>query len=554
MAQLLRYHQYPTTGIGVNTKTIHVDDVKQQASTRGGDGSGGAYDWTLMPLNPSTSTDSEKKMIGSLCYDAGVSVEMYYTNDGSGTDTLKSATAFTSIFKYANAIPGYNSGNELVGNGFNEMANPNLDAGLPVLLGITGSGGGHAIVCDGYGYNNSVLYHHLNMGWSGSDNAWYDLPNIGTWAKFDKVYKCVYNVFKTGTGEIISGRVTNGATAQQGVQVTANDGAGGTFTDTTDQYGIYAFPNVKSATTYTISCSEKTKQVTTGTSTANSKNCGNKWEVNFNISSGSYSISGTITGDTKSGVTITVTGSGTGSASSGQDGTYTVSDLSAGTYIVTPSKTNYTFSPATRTVEITNQNVTSCDFTATQGGTDKKVTIGSEFTIIYANGLDKKPTVYAAYIENGKTKKKSVKVTDTSKDFPSDTVNCLWTSKATEGNYDLCIKGVSNGQKIDKKVETAVVTPPTITGVSSIQLVPGEELTVTGTYFGTKPKTWFEYERTVCGNTKNCKSLCKIVRDSVTFDSETGASSYVLIVPKIKDDATNIRLWVDSGTGSGAYP
>ena len=59
------------------------------------------------------------------------------------------------------------------------MVNPNLDAGYPVLFGITGAGG-HAIVCDGYGYNPSTMYHHLNMGWSGNDDAWYNLPTIDT--------------------------------------------------------------------------------------------------------------------------------------------------------------------------------------------------------------------------------------------------------------------------------------------------------------------------------------------------------------------------------------
>ena len=49
------------------------------------------------------------------------------------------------------------------------IADPNLDAGYPVLFGIQGpvSAASHEIVCDGYGYDNSTLYHHLNLGWSG---------------------------------------------------------------------------------------------------------------------------------------------------------------------------------------------------------------------------------------------------------------------------------------------------------------------------------------------------------------------------------------------------
>ena len=51
------------------------------------------------------------------------------------------------------------------------IINPNLDAGCPVMLGIDPIG--HAVPCDGYGYDLSTLYHHLNYGWSGNFNAWY---------------------------------------------------------------------------------------------------------------------------------------------------------------------------------------------------------------------------------------------------------------------------------------------------------------------------------------------------------------------------------------------
>ena len=48
------------------------------------------------------------------------------------------------------------------------MINPNLDASYPAILGITDAvGGGHEIIVDGYGYNVSTLYHHLNLGWGG---------------------------------------------------------------------------------------------------------------------------------------------------------------------------------------------------------------------------------------------------------------------------------------------------------------------------------------------------------------------------------------------------
>lgn len=103
MAQLMRFHQFPVDGIGIKTLDIYVDGSIRSASTRGGDGNGGAYNWGLMPLIPdSGATLQERQMIGSLCYDAGVSVHMSYSSDGSGAGG--SYRALKEVFGYSNAI------------------------------------------------------------------------------------------------------------------------------------------------------------------------------------------------------------------------------------------------------------------------------------------------------------------------------------------------------------------------------------------------------------------------------------------------------------------
>ena len=37
---------------------------------------------------------------------------------------------------------------------------------------------GHEVIVDGYGYNSATLYHHLNLGWTGMADAWYNLGNL----------------------------------------------------------------------------------------------------------------------------------------------------------------------------------------------------------------------------------------------------------------------------------------------------------------------------------------------------------------------------------------
>ena len=107
----------------------------------------------------------------------------------------------------------------------NNMINPNLDAQFPVLLGIIDPLHpiGHEVVVDGYGYNSATLYHHLNLGWAGTADAWYNLPTVSTGIyNFNSAIECIYNVFPQGSGEIISGRVLDaGGNPVSGATITA---------------------------------------------------------------------------------------------------------------------------------------------------------------------------------------------------------------------------------------------------------------------------------------------------------------------------------------------
>ncbi|MCX8031280.1 MAG: carboxypeptidase-like regulatory domain-containing protein [Thermodesulfovibrionales bacterium] len=80
-----------------------------------------------------------------------------------------------------------------------------------------------------------------------------------------------------------------------------------------------------------------------------------------------FSLSGTITfgGIGLQGVTVALSGSASATTTTGPGGTYTFSNLSPGTYTITPSLQSYAFTPANATRTITNANITGVDFTAT---------------------------------------------------------------------------------------------------------------------------------------------------------------------------------------------
>jgi len=291
MAQIMYFHRYPTAGVGTASFPITVGGVAQTANLRGGDGAGGAYQWTTMVADPdATITDAQCAAIGALTYDAGVAAHMAYdttANGGSGADTLLAVKQLVDVFLYANARTGYSGAqNATIPSAIlYNMVNSNLDASLPVALAIYDpSSGGHAIVCDGYGYEGSTPYHHLNMGWSGTDDVWYNLPNIDVAGMpFTVVRGCGYNIYPNGSGEIVSGRVFDSSNnLVSGATVTAT-GGGLTYTATSSGNGVYALRGLPSNTTYTITASSGGSiSVNVGTSVNDGTTTGNVWAADIN--------------------------------------------------------------------------------------------------------------------------------------------------------------------------------------------------------------------------------------------------------------------------------
>ncbi|MBN1673254.1 MAG: C10 family peptidase [Kiritimatiellae bacterium] len=285
MAQFMFGDRWPATGVGTASFEIKTNGVATTRSLRGGDGAGGAYSWAEMVADPDATISAEQaQAIGALCHDAGVAVSMSYSNNASSAQMSKVPLALTDTFGYANAVWSYNSMADL-GAAANDMVNPNLDAGRATLLGIWGASGGHAIACDGYGYNANTLYHHLNMGWAGVCDAWYDLPDISD-AGYTSVFTCVYNVFTNETGEIVSGRVIESSGLPATNATVTIDGGGTNRTTGTNARGIYAFPGLLADTEYEVSVetpgySYPARWVATGNSRQSAALAGNCWGVDF---------------------------------------------------------------------------------------------------------------------------------------------------------------------------------------------------------------------------------------------------------------------------------
>ena len=295
MAQVMRHHEHPTSAVGTHEFTITVDGADQNVNLLGGDGSGGTYNWADMDFGPYVPDAGHRQAIGRLTHDAGASVGMAYTPDGSSASMFTGADQLIAFFDFETAKKGLGNWYEnLPEVNLNTMVNPNLDAGFPVMFSVKrqkpdNTWGGHVVIGDGYGYHQQTLYHHLNMGWSGSSDAWYNLPDIETTNYHYTVLDgCVYNLFPSGTGEIISGRVTDSSgTPIENAAVTAVRTGGGTYHATTNSQGIYALAKIPASSEYAVSVAPvagkrfSSQTVSTGASVDRSTTVGNVWGVDF---------------------------------------------------------------------------------------------------------------------------------------------------------------------------------------------------------------------------------------------------------------------------------
>ena len=176
MSQIMRYYNWPTSGNGSHKYTISLygEQFADFAST--------AYDWVNMPLElTSSSTNTEVTAIATLCYHAGVSVDMEYAMDGSGAHSVDVLYALTSYFKYDNTDINiyYFDANQQT-EWINKIKSE-IDEGRPIFYsGNSDADGGHAWVCDGYDNSDNL---HINWGWGGSYNGYFSAiaMNPGTY-------------------------------------------------------------------------------------------------------------------------------------------------------------------------------------------------------------------------------------------------------------------------------------------------------------------------------------------------------------------------------------
>lgn len=167
MSVIMKYHQWPTTGVGSHTYT--PAGYPAQSANFGTT----TYNYAAMP----NSVNSANAAVATLMHHAGVSVNMQYGASGSGAYSEDVPFALVNYFKFDANCHLKAKADYPVMNDWYAIIRTELDASRPVYYaGSSTASGGHAWICDGYRMSDNKF--HMNWGWSGSANGYFAIGSL----------------------------------------------------------------------------------------------------------------------------------------------------------------------------------------------------------------------------------------------------------------------------------------------------------------------------------------------------------------------------------------
>ena len=172
-AQIMYYNNYPKKGNGSGTATVYYNNQTDVPVTV--DFTQSTYDYDSMLTDYSNGyTQEQADAVSRLMFDVGVASKMSYRTNGSGTFILRTANALKNDFGYENNVK-WMSRNSYTDEAWMDSVYSEINELRPVLMEGTGPEGGHAFVLDGYQSDGKI---HINWGWTGRNDGYYDLSLI----------------------------------------------------------------------------------------------------------------------------------------------------------------------------------------------------------------------------------------------------------------------------------------------------------------------------------------------------------------------------------------
>ncbi len=164
LAQIMKYWNYPTTGVGSHSYTVPL------YGKLSADFGATNYIWSQMPNNITGSNNE----IAKLMFHCGVSSDVVYNLTGSGAYLINAAEGLSKYFSYSNNFKQVYQKKYSIED-WVALLKLELESHRPILYAGNSECFGHAFVCDGYQNGN---YFHFNWGWGGNANGYFFIGNL----------------------------------------------------------------------------------------------------------------------------------------------------------------------------------------------------------------------------------------------------------------------------------------------------------------------------------------------------------------------------------------
>ena len=186
--EVMRYYNWPRKGKG---SFSYTDSYGNSTGTYEANFEENYYNWDIIPdrYDGVASTDKQRSELGKLAFHAAISVRMDFENGGSTSNINRIPGAASKYFRY---VAEYK---EKTASDFWQTLDTNLHHSIPAQFAVyTDGGAGHAVVGDGIQYIGTEKYYHLNMGWWGDDNGWYQIHQSFNAGGYTNVTAAVLNM------------------------------------------------------------------------------------------------------------------------------------------------------------------------------------------------------------------------------------------------------------------------------------------------------------------------------------------------------------------------
>lgn len=176
MAIIMKYHGWPKRGRGSNSNPYDPERGQYSFDTDY-DWENALTDYSHYQENPGYYTDAQLNAVAKIMHDCATAIEAAFLPGAmTSADERDCAYALRNFFFYdSNIGHAYLQTINIQGDNALSFVKSEIDAGRPMIMaGYPQTGyAGHAWVVDGYNSEDMV---HINWGWDGGGNGFYEYP------------------------------------------------------------------------------------------------------------------------------------------------------------------------------------------------------------------------------------------------------------------------------------------------------------------------------------------------------------------------------------------